>query len=159
MASNPYQPPEADLSRADDGVRPAWGWRVFAVFLGVMLVLSLPFVALQGVQPVFIADVAMTCVSMVGLCGYAFHRRIGTQAFWRRWLPLAITWNVAYALVFPAIGLSVEPGEPPPSLVAGLMFAVPILVPTYIGLFRYGYRSTEWWPATVTAPASDGQDA
>ena len=143
---NPYTPPGADLADLELTPGRRIGWKVY---LWLMVTLSAIALALfgQSMQTADLAALAVTAVALVGLFGLAYRRRIGSRFFWRLWLPCEVVWDLAVVLVLTPAGLANQfPGTPTSAVeeVAGLA----ILLPLYVGLYRYAYRSRELWSAT-----------
>lgn len=116
-----------------------FGWRVYAVVLGCLLVIMYATVMTLSFRPIYIADLSITGVAYTGLLGYAFQRKLGTSLFWKVLCVAFVAWEIFFNFVISPQSLK-EVGAP---LVAICMLVV--LGPEYVALYRYGYRSPEIW--------------
>jgi hypothetical protein len=128
-------------------MNPRRGWRIYfwimAALLAVFVVVG--FIK-PGSEPLLdVVDYLVSAFTLVGLFGYAYSRRIWSQGAWRVALPIVVIWefvNTARGLTKGDLGNVVEA-----AIYVALIFA--IVVPAYVALYRYGYRSPELWtPAT-----------
>ena len=145
MNESPYQPPSATLVSASEQERPGIGWKLYFGFLMLLVLLSYAAVGLVTLQAFDFLDMALSTVSTVGLFGYVFQKRIGRKPFWRVWLPSVLVWDLAYLTIIQSAGLGgmVSEEESMGFMEIGISFL--ILLPIYIGLFRYGNRCAALW--------------
>ena len=87
-------------------------------------------------------DYGVSGLSLIGVFGYAYSRAIATRTLWRVLLPVVIAWDGSMLIrqyLDPEIGKDF------------LTFAVIVLVgdilvvPTYVAVFRYGYKNSVLW--------------
>lgn len=80
----------------------------------------------------------VTAVLLLGTWGYALQRRVGARYYWR-----AACWVVLGATLVTMIPAVLAGGA------AAFMVAVllPLLVPAFIAMFLYAYRSPQVWAA------------
>jgi hypothetical protein len=150
LEQNPYQPPTAALEEPGSAVRPVVGWRLYSGFL-VLTLASYPILGIDWLQELDVLDVLIGTTSLIGLCGYAFQRRIGASRFWQRWLPVAVVWDVLYELVLTPLGIAGQyPGAEPLEFFE-LAIVAALVITLYVGLYRYGSRSEALWSAARSA--------
>jgi hypothetical protein len=149
LQENPYEPPNAVLEESAGSPRPAIGWRLYSAFLILMACLTYAVLGVGWLQAADVLDLLISATSLAGLVGYAFQRCFGAARFWRQWLPLAVTWDALYEIVLTRAGIAGQLPDPNavPSDFADLVIVVVLLVPVYVGLYRYGYRSDALWSA------------
>ena len=153
LERNPYEPPTATLEEVGTPTRPAIGWRLYWGFL-ILTYAGYPVLGLAWIQAPDVLDILIGTTSLAGLFGYAFQRRIGVARFWRRWLLIAVAWDVFYELALTPMGLGGQyPGVEPMSLFE-LVIVVALILPLYIGLHRYGSRSDALWRTPWPSQAS-----
>ena len=113
-------------------------WTAYAALLTGAVVLGETTNLLQGgtIDVRTLANWVVTGVLLLATWGYALQRAIGAQYYWR-----AASWVVVGASLVTAI----------PAVLAGgaalLLVAVllPLLVPAFIAVFLYAYRSPQVW--------------
>lgn len=115
------------------------GWLAYAALLTVAVLIG---EVSRGTAPdlVALASWAFTTALLVALWCYALRRPLGHERYWR-----AVFWIVAVATVLMLI----------PVLLAGgalarftLALLLPV-VPAYVAMYRYAYRSPELWRAVA----------
>ena len=149
---NPYTPPSAELGGGrveDDGSRRI-GWKIFAFALLGLSVASLFLYEPGWLQSADVLDLALSCVSLAGVFGYAFRRAFGARGFWAVWLPFQIVWDALFNFLLTPAGLAGSvPGEDPmgtlETVFVYLFVYTLICVPLYIALYRYAHRSSGLW--------------
>lgn len=146
MDPNPYAPPRAELAHH---LAPSVGWRLYLWLLVLILVPSYGYVLVtygaEWIRGADIVDMAVTAVALIGLAGYAYSLRVGVAGFWKLWLPLELAWDVLYATVLEWIGIAGSiPGSESPDPIS-IAIGLGMLLPLWIGLYRYGYRSKALW--------------
>lgn len=149
---NPYAPPTAELL---DGARPQsrrLGWRIYFWILLAGFVVGIPaFVYLGTVQTADVIDWLVSAVGMLGLFGYAYRRAIAARRFWAAWLPFQVLWDLLVAFLLVPRALAYAFPEAEPSTLVEDLAAFAFLVPLYVALFLYSFRSRELWEARLTA--------
>ena len=120
-------------------------WTAYAALLTGAVVLGEAANLVQGgtIDVRTFANWMVTGVLLLATWGYALQRAIGAQYYWR-----AASWVVVGANLVTAI----------PAVLAGgaalLLVAVllPLLVPAFIAIFLYAYRSPQVWRTREPAP-------
>ncbi len=96
-----------------------------------------------------VADAIFSLTGFVGLCGYAYARRVGSARFWRAWAPAQVAWDLFFILVATPLGWAGElPDSEPESggeSLSTIALSLTLLAPLWLALFRYGYRSQALW--------------
>jgi hypothetical protein len=141
---NPYRPPLSASSPEPPSRRI--GWKVYQALLALSYVFGYVLTGVQWIQPFDVVDMIVTLVAMVGLFGFAYRRRLANAVFWRRWLPIQVAWDIVVVVFLAQIGLAHQvPGAGERSATFDLTVQLVFLLPLYIALFRYGFRSPELW--------------
>lgn len=81
--------------------------------------------------------------SLVGVFGFAFSRTILNRRLWQIWLPGVVIWDSAV--------LTEEYLHEPMAvdswfILAYVLVGVILVLPEYVALYLYGYRSNLLWP-------------
>ena len=86
-------------------------------------------------------DSFLSILSLVGLFGYLYNKRIGQPSFWKIFSYFFVLWNIAYSVyVFFALpGASDLMGIETTVAIVLLLFVNALLIPLMIGLFKYSY--------------------
>jgi hypothetical protein len=71
------------LRTLGDSKDPFRGWKIYCLVLAAFLALMYAVVFAGAFRPMLLADFAITLVSLAGLYGFAFQKRLGWRAFWR----------------------------------------------------------------------------
>jgi hypothetical protein len=141
---DPYRPPTSDLVMGQRA--PAsWGWKLYFAVLALLLVGLLPELGVAWIQLPDALDFAVAGVGLVGLCGYAWGRAFGMPSFWRGWVVFQPLWDVFIALVASPRGWAQVVPDMEASSVGEELFGLIVVVPLYIALFRYAFRSPDVW--------------
>lgn len=122
------------------------GWKLYAVALGLLLCLMYSTVMLSQFRPIYLVDLPITFVAYLGLVGYAFRRRIASRPLWKGVCVVFIAWEFLFNFF-----LSPESLERVGIAEVVLWMAV-LLVPEYVALWRYGYRSDDLWNQPTDGP-------
>jgi hypothetical protein len=127
-------------------------WTAYAALLTGAVVLGETANLVQGgtVGVRTFANWSVTAVLLLATWGYALQRAIGAQYYWR-----GASWVVVGASLVTAIP-AVLAGGAALMLVAVL---VPLLVPAFVAIFLYAYRSPQVWQTVAPAaivPADRG---
>lgn len=123
---------------SNPAVRKVWaayaGIVTFAVVVGELSNLARGAPVTWGA----LANWVITLVLLIGTWGYALRRTIATEVYWRRvfWILL-----VANGLMLLRVALASTVAL---ALVAALMV---LLVPAYLAVYLYAFRSPELWRA------------
>lgn len=124
------------------------GWKVYGWLFGALLVFGHGQMWAKGTPGVFDAvDIAVCVPAYVGVLGYAYRKRFLKRGFWRLWAVLVVAWDIAYnVLLTTALGMA-QQGLATPNYEGGIATGVAflLLLPKYLGLFRYAYASSALW--------------
>ena len=116
------------------------GWKIyFCILTGLLLVLYAITFSGSVMGVVHYLDVPISLVALVGVYGYAFKRPIGHHNFWKIWFCLIVLWDAFYNLVLP------EPAVFQPADLVAILIGYGIIIPGYIALYLYGFRSQRLW--------------
>lgn len=89
-----------------------------------------------------IAELSAWVFSLVGVFGFAYSRVLLRPLVWRAWLPTVIIWDIWVVVIETAM----VPNESSISLAAMVSVLMLVLIlPEYLALYFYGYRSNEIW--------------
>lgn len=122
-------------------------WKIYFCCLTALLVVLYVITFSTPVKgiPTYL-DVPISVVALVGLYGYAFKKRIGNDNFWKMWFFVIVLWDAFYNLVLPEWAVF-----QPVDLVA-ILIGYGIIVPGYLALYLYGFRSQPLWKDTAPQP-------
>ena len=88
-------------------------------------------------------------VGTVPIVGFVFHQRIFRRVFWRAWFFFTIVWGVFDLLVYtPGFHLSSAPQVSP---VIVWLLSLIIVLPTYLAMYSYSFRSPTLWVGSAQA--------
>lgn len=133
--------PSAPLGSGDPVARQSrrLGWKVYAFLLAGLFFASYIYLLVADFQAFVVPDCVISGIGLVGLFGYAFRRRLLYARLWVIYATVLPVWDLASNFVY-----EVSP--------AGTVFAMAVLIPKYVALWRYGH-SSEIWVAEETEPA------
>jgi hypothetical protein len=123
---------------------PKFWWKLY-FWLMVGLLIGVVFLNLDYQESMTAVDFiyyATWLFSLVGVFGLAYSKVFLHKRVWQVWLPMVIAWD---------IGLEIydyiqDPTELDPLAVAFIgVFFVILIVPEYVALYLYGYRSDLLW--------------
>jgi hypothetical protein len=142
--NNPYEAPNAPLDRHETPSRPHRGWRFYFWLMSALFVVAVGFELFQPSDDRFVTvvDYLAWGFSLVGLFGYAYRRIILRREIWRTWLPLVLIWDSGVLL---RQFWREDLGDDVALFVAIVAFTTLAVIPQYVALYRYGYRSPELW--------------
>ncbi|MEJ2404369.1 MAG: hypothetical protein P8171_08795 [Candidatus Thiodiazotropha sp.] len=115
-------------------------WRLYFAIMVVSFVALISFYALfetEEPDAADIVDIMFMFVTLVGLYGFIYRRKILIKELWRLWLPFIVFWDIylsAHGYVEEPIDLTYS------NLVWAVCAYVFLFVPGYVGLYIYGYR-------------------
>jgi hypothetical protein len=136
--SEAYAPLGLDNSVARQSSRV--GWKVYAFLLSGFFFAGYIYLFLADFQAFVVPDCLMSGFGLVGLFGYAFRRRLLHARVWVFCAIILPVWDLISNFVY-----EVSP--------AGTVFAIAVLLPKYVALWRYGH-SSEIWVAEATEPTN-----
>jgi hypothetical protein len=97
------------------------------------------------------ANLVLSAVGLAGVFGYAHARRVIGNGLWRVWAVSQPLWDAFYSLIAGSLGWTdLNAGAATNEIEYWVTAALVGLIelPTYIALFRYGYRSQALWERT-----------
>jgi hypothetical protein len=89
-------------------------------------------------------------ISIAGLFGYAYQKAIGGKSFWENFFIFLIIFDTIDFFREYNAGLYDTEGMWQPIITFSLLIA--IILPSYVALFLYGYKSKELWNTQPTSP-------
>ena len=119
-----------------------WFWRSYAWLLASAGAASFLLIANSNSVTLAVLDAVATCICLGGLFAYVYRRRLLATWFWRIWLPGVVLWDLLYnlGLLHRLIGVRVDEG-PRADWRLGiivLIVGIPVVLPAYVALYRYG---------------------
>jgi hypothetical protein len=122
------------------------GWKIYFVALVIFFVWSYIGIFSDRVTAYDYLDIPFTVISMTGLYGYVFKKCFLYSGFWKMFLFIIIIWDFLYNYYSASkVDLS-EVGEAAPILlVIAVLVGLCIILPAYIALYLYGFRSKDLW--------------
>lgn len=96
-------------------------------------------------------DYCFAMFALVGMFGFSFKKTVLNPTVWRFYLPFIILWDIGYTFTRP---IKSDDGLSMYHFVA-LAFMIVILLPLYIALFLYGFRSHLLWSTKKKATHSE----
>jgi len=118
-------------------------WKIYAWFLAIVLAAAYGAIIWEGLEVRDAIDIPISLIAVIGVFGYAYKRRIVSEDLWRVWFFVIIGWDIFNSLVledftefdeFTAIEISI-----------GIIFVLILIIPEYIALFLYGFKSETLW--------------
>ena len=89
-----------------------------------------------------VVDYGTWLFSLIGVFGFAYSKIIMNKRLWQVWLPIVVLWDVGVL----AKQYVYEPVEMEPWFLALLAVIAGVLIlPEYLALYFYGYRSNPLW--------------
>ncbi|OZG71586.1 hypothetical protein BTA51_20095 [Hahella sp. CCB-MM4] len=144
--TNPYKAPESDVSLGIEEIPNRTGWKVF---FWIMLALeSWSMFSMLGdpEETLFniLGEGVVYTLILLGLFGFSHNKKLLSQQFWGYLIPVGIVWDV-----YTIFGMD-DPGfESQTELYVFLGFIVILLVPllllTYLALYKYRFHSPHIW--------------
>lgn len=138
-SSEPYAPPGLDDPVARQSRR--LGWKVYAFLLVGSFFAGYIYLFLADFQAFVVPDCIMSGFGLAGLFGYAFRRRLLHARVWVICALILPVWDLISNFVYEVSA-------------AGTAFAIAVLLPKYVALWRYGH-SSEIWEAEATEPGTE----
>lgn len=86
-------------------------------------------------------DFIFAMFALVGVFGFAFKKVVLGESVWKVYLPFLILWDISYS----ALQDEWVVGEELMYVIMALGLMALILIPQYVAIFRYGFRSKQLW--------------
>lgn len=102
VTENPYQPPKTSIGNVGGKPKNSIWWKAFfwlTLVLMLLSAISLPFI--DGLNLFDYADFMLSVVSVVGLYGFCFYRRLGNVVFWRYFFYVVLVESIIFSIVLP----------------------------------------------------------
>lgn len=115
------------------------GWKIYAFLLSGLLLLSYAYLAATDFRVFVVPDMAVSVVGLVGLFGYAFHRKLLHARLWVVWSLFLPVWDLISNFVYEVS-------------LASTVIAMATHIPEYVALWRYGRDSSEIWGSSQSSP-------
>ena len=119
------------------------GWKIYFWCLSILLLFTYGSIFSDSPSAVDFLDAPFSGIALSGLFAFAYGKRFVNRHFWRVWLIVIVCWDLIYNLVFTHY-LGIAHPELTGSVAETLMGLV-LLMPEYIALYLYGYRSDNLW--------------
>jgi hypothetical protein len=119
----------------------AYFWLMAALVVGAVI-FNLYFE--ETPAPSDIVDYGTWLFGLIGVFGFAYSKVIMSKRLWQVWLPIIVAWDVGVLTK----QYVYEPVEMDPWLMVFVAVIAGVLVlPEYLALYLYGYRSGSLWAA------------
>lgn len=118
-------------------------WKIYFWIIIVLMSLSYFDTFMLGMSIADIFDIPITLISTIAFFGYVYKKPFLNSLFWKRWFYIMITWDVFYGVLildyseFSNISIS--------EAFAMVMIGLVLILPLYIAIYLYGYKSIELW--------------
>jgi hypothetical protein len=121
-------------------------WKIYSIALALLILPAYVVVMGASYSHWDFMDMVVAVGALMGFFGYAYKFRIISVNVWKVYFFLVISWDFFYNIIISlALDLAVHlPNEPKPGWTNAL-FTFALIVPEYIALFRYGFRSGLLW--------------
>jgi hypothetical protein len=127
-------------------------WRIYAVVFALVSLIN--YSVLMKASPGMwdYLDMAISVGALMGFVGFAFEFRIISMNLWKVYFFLAISWDIFYSfIIVKMLDLAVHLPNEEKMTWATLAVSFALLIPEYICLYLYGYRSEPLWEETEAA--------
>jgi len=85
-------------------------------------------------------DYFFWAIALVGVFGYCYGKKLLTQKFWKTYLPFVVIWDLFISYT----EIHNDPEFSDPILLSVvIILGLIIILPEYIGLYQYGYKTNE----------------
>jgi hypothetical protein len=119
------------------------GWKIYFFILLFLLLFSYADIMYKVATFFDYADIIISLIALLGLFGYSFQRKIYARKLWSTWFIVIIIWDVVHNMfITKLLGLAqnnIQFG------LAEYLLGMLIVLPEYIALYLYGYKSTDLW--------------
>ena len=138
--------------------RAEMGWYLYLLLLAFFLFAFATSILIESPTVFDVLDVPMAVTALVGVFGFVSRMQLLSPWFWRVFMLTLLAWHIIYHLVLAwQMDVALRPVAGSwEYLVVGLAFVVPM----YVVLFLYGYRSKAVWagqtePRLPTLPGAN----
>ena len=143
--NNIYKAPDSNLSRDDEAEqKPNIAWKIFFwLFTPLMLITIFGILFIENLNALDYIDVFIFLLTLLGLYGYAFSKKIATRAVWKVVFYTFIIWSVFYEAISPFI-LNIPQYGVAAEIDMWLLLNI-IYLPLFISLYFYSFKSEHIW--------------
>lgn len=130
------------------------GWKIYFLILTLLMIAGTALIVADSLGVLLPAgtplldddwtwldslSILITWVGIVGLFGFAYKKVIGGQNFWKKWFIFTLVLDISYTVYdsYPE-GFAIED-------IWYDIIAYSLILPYYIALYLYGYKSEELW--------------
>jgi hypothetical protein len=155
VSGPPVNPFAAPAVRADRSVqltkRPGFLWRPYCWIVVPVWLYALMFAGIPRTWDVY-GHSLLFAVSIAGMLGYVYRRRLLRPRFWAVWLPVQALADLVGLTIYLTDGWSTFRTDA--ILTCAIGYAC--LFPVYLALYRYAHQSHDLWhpPVVSSAPVA-----
>ena len=125
-------------------------WKMYFVLFVCLNVLGVGILfSEENFGIIEIIDLPMTLISIIGLYGYVFSKRIHKQSFWFSFFWVYLVFSFVYPFLSEIEFLADDPelsdGENKFLNIFVIVTMIPLILPAYIGLLLYALPSNKLW--------------
>lgn len=121
-------------------------WRIYSVALALILLPTYSIIMKVSPGIFDYLDMIISVGALMGFIGYAYEFRIISMTLWKVYFFLAIAWDLFYnILISMVLNLAVHLPFEEKTTWVGVLVSFAIIIPEYIALFLYGYKSEMLW--------------
>jgi hypothetical protein len=123
------------------------GWKIYFVVFAIILLRFFLYIPFSHNSVYDLIDVPISIITLVGLYGYSFKKRILLRRFWAYWLFITVVWRFSYTFFFSLTFIYTHFFDIRAFFVFFVFFLIPIIIriPLYIALYLYAFRSKDLW--------------
>ena len=125
-------------------------WKMYFVLFVCLNVLGVGILfSEENFGIIEIIDLPMTLISIIGLYGYVFSKRIHKQSFWFSFFWVYLVFSFVYPFLSEIEFLADDPelsdAENKFLKIFAIVTMIPLILPAYIGLLLYALPSNKLW--------------
>ena len=127
-------------------------WRIYSVAFTILSVAN--YSILMKASPTMwdYLDMIISVGALMGFIGFAFEFRIISVNLWKVYFFLGIGWDIFYGIIIVKLfDLSVHLPNWEKTTWTNVAVSFALIIPEYIGLFLYGYKSGPLWEGVEPA--------
>ena len=119
------------------------GWKIYFWIIALQL-LGVPIGAyyFSSISIMDIANWVFVALGVVGLYGFVYQKALLTEKFWKLFLPAFVIWDILFLVIWLPNQVTQEPVD---SYEIKTLFIFLIVLPQYIGIYRYAFNRLELW--------------
>jgi hypothetical protein len=129
------------------------GWKIYFIILSFLLLIAYFDIISKGSTFFDYLDIIISLIALLGLFGYSFRKQIFEMRLWQTWLFVIVNWDILYNLV-----LTHTLGVAQNNIKLGFIeyiISVFMVLPEYIALYLYGFKSSDLWKDHNISSQSD----